>query len=104
MAGLAVQFPLTLAQQLREPDDVPEGQDWRSNISEKSLEVLTDARVEPSLKAAVPGTRFQFERLGYFTVDKDATSDLLVFNRTVTLKDTWAKEVKKAGGPAKTSR
>jgi glutaminyl-tRNA synthetase len=48
------------------------------------------------VKAAVPGTRYQFERLGYFTVDKDATSDLLVFNRTVTLKDTWAKEVKKA--------
>jgi glutaminyl-tRNA synthetase len=81
-----------------DPDDVPEGQDWRSNLNPNSLQVIKDARVEPSLKAAVPGTRVQFERLGYFTVDKDATSDLLVFNRTVTLKDTWAKEEKKAGG------
>ena len=79
-----------------DPEDVPEGQDWRSNLNPNSLEVIADARVEPSLKAVVPGSRFQFERLGYFTVDKDATSDLLVFNRTVTLKDTWAKEEKKA--------
>jgi glutaminyl-tRNA synthetase len=78
-----------------DPEDVPEGQDWRSNLNPNSLEVIKDARLEPSLKAAVPGTRFQFERLGYFTVDKDATSDLAVFNRTVTLKDTWAKEEKK---------
>ena len=87
-----------------DPEDVPEGQDWRSNLNPNSLEVIKDARLEPSLAAAVPGTRFQFERLGYFTVDKDATSDLPVFNRTVTLKDTWAKEEKKqqpAGGGAK---
>ena len=79
-----------------DPDDVPEGQDWRVNLNPHSLEVLKNVRVEKSLHAAVPGTRFQFERLGYFTVDKDSASDLLVFNRTVTLKDTWAKEEKKA--------
>jgi glutaminyl-tRNA synthetase len=78
-----------------DPEDVPEGADWRTNLNPSSLEVIRDARLEPSLKAAAPGSRFQFERLGYFTVDKDATSDLLVFNRTVTLKDTWAKEEKK---------
>jgi glutaminyl-tRNA synthetase len=78
-----------------DPEDVPEGQDWRTNLNPNSLEVIKDARLEPSLKSAPPGTRIQFERLGYFTVDKDATSDLPVFNRTVTLKDTWAKEQKK---------
>ncbi|MEA2736130.1 MAG: glutaminyl-tRNA synthetase [Humisphaera sp.] len=78
-----------------DPEDVPEGQDWRVNLNPNSIEVLKDARLEPSLKAAAPGSRYQFERLGYFTVDKDATSDLPVFNRTVTLKDTWAKEEKK---------
>ncbi|MEA2709887.1 MAG: glutaminyl-tRNA synthetase [Phycisphaerales bacterium] len=78
-----------------DPEDVPEGQDWRVNLNPNSIEVLKDARLEPSLKAAAPGSRYQFERLGYFTVDNDATSDLPVFNRTVTLKDTWAKEEKK---------
>ena len=57
--------------------------------------MIKDARVEPSLKGAPIGSRYQFERLGYFTVDKDSTADRLVFNRTVTLKDTWAKEEKK---------
>jgi glutaminyl-tRNA synthetase len=78
-----------------DPEDVPEGADWRTNLNPNSLEVIKDARLEPSLKAAPPTSRYQFERLGYFAVDKDATSDLLVFNRTVTLKDTWAKEEKK---------
>jgi glutaminyl-tRNA synthetase len=64
------------------------------------LEVLPSARVEPSVKDAKPGERFQFERLGYFTVDKDSSASKLVFNRTVTLKDTWAKESRKTA-PAK---
>jgi glutaminyl-tRNA synthetase len=62
-----------------------------SPINPNSLEVLTACRVEPGLKAAKPGARFQFERQGYFCVDLDAKSDALVFNRTVTLRDTWAK-------------
>ena len=62
-----------------------------SPINPNSLEVLTASRVEPSLKATKPGDRFQFERQGYFCVDLDSKSDALVFNRTVTLRDTWAK-------------
>ncbi|MGA2796151.1 MAG: glutamine--tRNA ligase/YqeY domain fusion protein [Thermoguttaceae bacterium] len=74
------------------PDDVPEGLDYRANLNPNSLEVLSDCYVEPSLKAAKPGARFQFERLGYFCVDTgDSTPEKPVFNRTVTLKDTWAK-------------
>ena len=67
-----------------------------------SLQTLTDCRVEPSLAGAVAGERFQFERLGYFCVDPDSSSEMLVFNRTITLRDTWAKIEKalKAGRPA----
>ena len=74
-----------------DPDDVPEGQDWTANLNPNSLEVVRPAFVEPSLAGAKPGERFQFERIGYFCVDKDSTPDALVFNRTVTLKDTWAR-------------
>jgi glutaminyl-tRNA synthetase len=73
------------------PDDAPEGPDFKSNINPKSLEVLTDCKVEPSLKDAKPLDRYQFERSGYFCADPDTTADRLVFNRTVTLRDTWAK-------------
>jgi glutaminyl-tRNA synthetase len=62
-----------------------------SPINPNSLEVLTSCRVEPSLKTAKPGDRCQFERQGYFCMDSDSKPDLLVFNRTVTLRDTWAK-------------
>lgn len=74
-----------------DPDDAPEGQDYRVNLNPKSLEVLKDCKLEPSLKSAAAGDRFQFERLGYFCLDKDAKPGALVFNRTVTLRDTWAK-------------
>ncbi|HEV3117466.1 MAG TPA: glutamine--tRNA ligase/YqeY domain fusion protein [Gemmataceae bacterium] len=74
-----------------DPDDVPEGQDYRANLNPNSLQVLKTARLEPSLGTAIPGDRFQFERLGYFCVDKDSKPGALVFNRTVTLRDTWAK-------------
>jgi len=60
-------------------------------LNPTSLEVIDDARVEPSLHGAAPGTRFQFERLGYFCVDPDSRADRLVVNRTVTLKDAWAR-------------
>lgn len=75
-----------------DPDDVPPGEDWKSNLNPHSLIVLSDCRVEPSLATAKPGDRFQFERLGYFCADrKDCLPGHLVFNRTVTLRDTWAK-------------
>jgi glutaminyl-tRNA synthetase len=73
------------------PDDVPEGTDWLTNINAKSLERLTGCKVEPALGKAVIGDRYQFERLGYFCVDKESESGSLVFNRSVTLRDVWAK-------------
>jgi len=73
------------------PDQVEEGEDFKSNLNPNSLEVLTDCFVEPSLKDAQPPTRYQFERLGYFCVDPDRCKDKLVFNRTVSLRDEWAK-------------
>jgi len=75
-----------------DPDDVEPGKDWLANLNPKSLEVLKGCRVEPSLAAARPGDRVQFERMGYFCADsKDSRPGALVFNRTVTLKDAWAK-------------
>jgi glutaminyl-tRNA synthetase len=74
-----------------DPGDVEEGQDYKTNLNPNSLEVLPECFVEPVLADARPGYRCQFERLGYFCVDKDATAGKLVFNRTVTLKDSWAK-------------
>ena len=70
---------------------VPQDQNWTAYLNPQSLERLTGCLVEPSLKSAGPGTRFQFERLGYFSVDPDSTPDQLVFNRTVSLKDAWAR-------------
>jgi glutaminyl-tRNA synthetase len=75
-----------------DPDDVPEGQDYRVNLNPSSLQVLTGCKLEPSLAAASSQDRFQFERLGYFCIDSvDSRPGALVFNRTVTLRDTWAK-------------
>ncbi len=73
------------------PNAVPEGQEFTVNLNPKSLDVVPDAKLEPGLRGAAVGTRYQFERLGYFCVDKDSTADKLVFNRTVGLRDTWAK-------------
>jgi len=79
------------------PDDVEEGEEYKSNLNPNSLEVLEGCCVEPSLAEATPGSRYQFERLGYFCLDTgDAASGRLVFNRTVSLRDTWAKIEKKA--------
>jgi glutaminyl-tRNA synthetase len=75
-----------------DPGEVAEGGDWKDNLNRDSVEVLTDVRVEPSLAGARPGFGCQFERQGYFCVDsKDSSADKLVFNRTVSLRDTWAK-------------
>jgi len=77
------------------PEGLPEGQDFTVNLNPKSLEVVSGAKLEPSLRDAAPGNRYQFERLGYFAVDPDSAPDStggkLVFNRTVALRDTWAK-------------
>jgi len=76
---------------ISDPDDVPEGQDFKANLNPKSLDVLNSCKLEPSLKSAKPGDKYQFLRLGYFCADPDSTSQKLVFNRTVQLQDTWAK-------------
>jgi len=73
------------------PDDVPDGFDFTVNLNPNSLETLTECRVEPSLAGAEIGSRYQFLRLGYFCVDPDSSAGKLVFNRTVSLRDTWAK-------------
>jgi len=74
-----------------DPNVVPEGQDFTVNLNPNSLEVVSGAKLEPSLRDATPGNRYQFERVGYFAVDSDSSRGKLVFNRTVALRDTWAK-------------
>jgi glutaminyl-tRNA synthetase len=81
-----------------DPNDFPEGGDIFDNLNPNSLEVLTDAKLEPSLASAKLENRFQFERVGYFCLDPDSGADKLIFNRTLALKDSWAKIEKKAGG------
>ncbi|HKZ04130.1 MAG TPA: glutamine--tRNA ligase/YqeY domain fusion protein [Methylomirabilota bacterium] len=73
------------------PSDDKDGLDWKAHLNPGSLERIADAKVEPGLAGATPGSRFQFERVGYFTVDPDSRGGGLVFNRTVGLRDTWAK-------------
>ena len=73
------------------PEDLPEGANWLDGINPASLETLDTCYVEPGIAAAAAGTRCQFERRGYFCVDPDSTPERPVFNRTVTLRDTWAK-------------
>ena len=77
------------------PDEAEEGQDFTSNLNPDSLKVLTNSLVEPSLKEAQPGVYYQFLRQGYFCADPDSTPEKPVFNRTVTLRDSWAKIEKK---------
>ena len=83
------------------PSEAPEGGTFLDNLNPNSLESLTDCRLEPSLSEAKAGDRFQFERLGYFTLDQPAAgnesnaSPPLVFNRTITLRDAWAKKAGK---------
>jgi glutaminyl-tRNA synthetase len=78
------------------PDDVPDDADFMDNVNPDSLHTLTACRVEPSLAHVAPGDRFQFERQGYFCLDPDSTPDTLVFNRSIGLRDTWAK-IEQAG-------
>jgi glutaminyl-tRNA synthetase len=82
-----------------DPLKVGEGEDWLDSVNRNSVEMVT-GRVEPTLAGALPGYRCQFERLGYFCADTDTSPELLVFNRTLTLRDTWAKvqkSVKESG-------
>ena len=78
-----------------DPNATTDGEDFTANLNPNSLEIVTEAKLEPSLAEAKAGDRYQFERLGYFCVDPDTTSERLVFNRTVPLRDTWAKVEKK---------
>ena len=84
-----------------DPDDVEAGADWRADLNPNSLVRLSSSRVEPSLTEAAPGSRFQFERVGYFCVDPvDSSPCKPVFNRTVSLRDTWARIEKAQREPA----
>ncbi len=80
-----------------DPYDVEEGQDVLDNLNPDSLEILTEAKLEPSLASAKLEDRFQFERVGYFCLDPDSTGEKKVFNRTLPLKDSWARIEKKVG-------
>jgi glutaminyl-tRNA synthetase len=82
-----------------DPEDVPPGKDWKANLNPNSLEVIGHAKLEPSLKGVSPGEKFQFERIGYFSADPDSKPGRPVFNRSVSLKDTWAKEAQKGQKP-----
>ncbi|MDS1029001.1 glutamine--tRNA ligase/YqeY domain fusion protein [Bacillota bacterium LX-D] len=97
-ASHAVQAEVRLYDNLfvkENPDDVEEGNDFTSNINPDSLIVLNSCLVEPSLSEAKPGSRFQFLRQGYFSVDPDSSPQKMIFNRIVSLKDSWAKAQKK---------
>jgi glutaminyl-tRNA synthetase len=89
-AAHAVDAEVRLYDRLFTVED-PGGENSRSFINPHSLDILKRCKLEPSLTSAKPQDRFQFERLGYFCVDDDSTEGALVFNRTVTLRDTWAK-------------
>ena len=84
-----------------DPDDVEDGKDYKSNLNPDSLIVLKSCKLEPSLAASQPGSRYQFERQGYFCVDTvDSRPGKPVFNRTVTLRDSWSKIEKAAARQA----
>ena len=80
------------------PNVEQEGQPFTALLNPQSLEVLSDCRIEPGIAAAAPGTRVQFERHGYFCVDPDSRPHAPVFNRTVALRDPWAKIERKGQG------
>jgi glutaminyl-tRNA synthetase len=98
-AGHAIEAEVRLYNHLftgPDPSEVDEGEDWKSKVDLQSLQVLT-GQVEPSLKETRPGEPYQFERLGYFCMDSvDSSKDKPVFNRTETLRDTWAKIAKQS--------
>ena len=93
----AVRAEVRLYDQLFKAENPDMGEDLDNIINPKSLEVLENCLVEPSLGKTKPGDKFQFERTGYFCVDPDSSPEKLVFNRTLTLKDSWAKIEQKQG-------
>lgn len=96
-ASHALDAEVRLYDHLFTRENPDEAEDFLESINTESLQVLEGARVEPSLRDAVHGDRFQFLRQGYFCVDYDSSTERLVFNRTATLRDTWAK-IEKAQG------
>ena len=93
-AGHAVKAEVRLYDRLflkKNPDDVADGEDFKSALNPNSLERLTSCLVEPGLAGTTPGSNYQFLRQGYFCVDPDSSDRLPVFNRVVTLKDSWAR-------------
>jgi len=98
-AAHAVRADVRLYDRLYTEADPDAGDGFLANLNPQSLVVVPDARVEPSLARAMPGERFQFERLGYFVADPETRPDHPVFNRTVTLRDPWAKLQKASGMP-----
>jgi glutaminyl-tRNA synthetase len=86
------------------PSDTEEGQEFTANLNPDSLEVLAGCKLEPSLAKAAVGDRYQFERLGYFCLDPDSAPGRPVFNRTVALRDTWARIEKAQSHPPKQQR
>jgi glutaminyl-tRNA synthetase len=94
-ADHAIEAPVRLYDHLfssEHPDEVPEGEDWKTNLNPKSLEIVEHPKLEGSLRDAKPGAHYQFERVGYFFVDPvESKPRAPVFNRTVTLRDTWAR-------------
>jgi glutaminyl-tRNA synthetase len=99
-AAHAIQAEIRLYDKLftkSDPGQLAEGEDFTDHLNPDSLEILLDAKLEPSLATAQVEDRYQFERVGYFCVDPDSTPAHLVFNRTLPLKDTWARIEKKSG-------
>jgi glutaminyl-tRNA synthetase len=93
----AVPIEARLYDRLFTTEDPQEGGDYMKNINPEALVVVQGAFVEPSMAGAAPGTRVQFERTGYFCVDPDSTPERLVVNRTISLRDSWAKQEQKQG-------
>jgi len=90
-ADHAVDCEVRLYDRLFQSENPEESGNFLDDLNPSSLQIVPSAKLEPSIRGAVPFTSYQFERLGYFCVDPDSSEDTLVFNRTVTLKDTWAK-------------
>jgi glutaminyl-tRNA synthetase len=90
-ADHAIDCEVRLYDRLFKSENPEESGNFLDDLNPQSLQVVPNAKLEPSVRGAAPFTRYQFERLGYFCVDPDSSGDALVFNRTVTLKDTWAK-------------
>ena len=87
------------------PYDVPEGEDFIASLSPNSLTVLDSVQLEPSVQDLAAGQTVQFERKGYFSLDPDSSGDQLIFNRTITLRDSWAKiQSPKQGKPGRKAK